>query len=390
MKAASCAGLSDTGQPWAKDKNRVPKQVEVRYPTDSLVATEIAQQPALWPTTLERVLSAGLAQQFDGLPIILTGAGTSAYAAQAIADAWPGARAVPTTGLLLLSASEVELAVPSFAQGGWLISLARSGDSPESAAVVERIKKFFPAVRHLAIVCNAEGRLASTPGVQAICLDPRTNDRSLAMTSSFSNLVLGGLALLHGPQIAEHLPAICSRVAGRLPELNTTAETIARSCRDRVVLLASGMRALTWEASLKVVELTAGRVMAMPETFLGLRHGPLSFVREDTPVVCFASSDEGKRRYEEELIEDLSKRGLGKLAVIGDNACSLWQHDWFVQASTSALPDRLRIPFEIPFAQLLAYHLSIHAQVNPDNPSPGGAITRVVQAFNIHQEVGDA
>jgi tagatose-6-phosphate ketose/aldose isomerase len=367
----------------------VSKQIEVRYPTDSLVAAEIAQQPDLWPTTLERVLSAGIAQEFDGLPVILTGAGTSAYAAQAIADAWPGARAIPTTDLLLQSASEVELAVPPFAEGGLLISLARSGDSPESAAVVERIRKFFPAVRHLAIVCNAEGRLAHTPGVQAICLDPRTNDRSLAMTSSFSNLVLGGLALIHGAQIAEHLPAICSRVASNLPEWNAIAETIARSCGDRVVLLASGMRALTWEAALKVVELTAGRVMAMPETFLGLRHGPLSFVRENTPIVCFASSDARKRRYEKELVEDLSERGLGKLAVVGDTACSLWQHDWFVPASTSTLPDHLRTPFEIPFAQLLAYHLSIHAQVNPDNPSPGGAITRVVQAFHIHQEGGD-
>ncbi len=368
----------------------MPKQIAVPYPTDSLVASEIAQQPALWPTTLERVLSAGAAQQFDGLPVILTGAGTSAYAALAIADAWPGARAIPTTDLLLQSASEVALAVPQFAEGGLLLSLARSGDSPESAAVVERIKKLFPAVKHLAIVCNAKGRLAHTPGVQAICLDPGTNDRSLAMTSSFSNLVLGGLALIHGPQIAEHLPAICSSVSSHLPEWNATAEKIARSSGDRIVVLASGMRALTWEASLKVIELTAGRVMAMPETFLGLRHGPLSFVREDTPIVCFASSDASKRRYEEELVEDLSQRGLGKLAVIGDVACSPWQHDWFVQASASALPDRLRTPFEIPFAQLLAYHLSIHAQVNPDDPSPGGAITRVVRSFRIHEEDGDA
>ena len=90
----------------------MPKQIAVPYPTDSLVASEIAQQPALWPTTLERVLSAGAAQQFDGLPVILTGAGTSAYAALAIADAWPGARAIPTTDLLLQSASEVALAVP--------------------------------------------------------------------------------------------------------------------------------------------------------------------------------------------------------------------------------------------------------------------------------------
>jgi fructoselysine-6-P-deglycase FrlB-like protein len=272
----------------------VAKHIEVRYPTDSLVASEIAQQPALWPTTLERVASAGIAQRFEGLPVVLTGAGTSAYAAQAIADAWPGARAIPT-GLLLQSAAEVELAVPPFAAGGLLISLARSGDSPESAAVVERIKKLFPAVKHLAIVCNAEGRLAHTPGVQAICLDPRTNDRSLAMTSSFS-----------------------------------------------------------------------------------------------TPIVCFASSDTRKRRYEKELVEDLSERGLGKIAVIGDNACSLWQHDWFVQAGASALPDCLRTPFEIPFAHLLAYHLSLHALVDPDNPSPGGAITRVVKAFSIHEDSGGA
>jgi tagatose-6-phosphate ketose/aldose isomerase len=336
------------------------------------------------------VASAGIAQRFEGLPVVLTGAGTSAYAAQAIADAWPGARAIPTTGLLLQSASEVELAVPPFAAGGLLISLARSGDSPESAAVVERIKKLFPAVKHLAIVCNAEGRLAHTPGVQAICLDPRTNDRSLAMTSSFSNLVLGGLALIHGPKIAEHLPAICSRVSSQLPEWNEAAGKIASACGDRVVVLASGMRALTSEVSLKVVELTAGRVMAMPETFLGLRHGPLSFVREDTPIVCFASSDTRKRRYEKELVEDLSERGLGKIAVIGDNACSLWQHDWFVQAGASALPDCLRTPFEIPFAQLLAYHLSLHALVDPDNPSPGGAITRVVKAFSIHEDSGGA
>ncbi len=362
----------------------MPAKTGFPYPADSLVAFEIAQQPVLWPTTLERVMAA----RRKTAPITLTGAGTSAYAALAIAGAWPGARAIPTTDLLLQSASEISLAVPAFADGGLLISLARSGDSPESVGVVEKIRKLFPSVEHLAIVCNAEGRLARHPGVHAICLDPRTNDRSLAMTSSFSNLVLAGLCLVHGEQIAQHLPTLCSRVASSLPEWSAAAEQIARASGGRIVFLASAMPALVKEASLKVLELTAGKVVTMHETFLGLRHGPLSFLRDDTPVICFASSDAGKRRYEQDLLEDLKARGLGRLIVMGDSA-SGWQHDRFIQAGAPDLPDCLRTPFEVPFAQLLAYHLSIHAKIDPDNPSPGGTVTRVVKPFAIHEEPAD-
>ena len=71
-----------------------------------------------------------------------------------------------------------------------VLSLARSGNSPESVAAVDRIQRFFPALPQYAITCNAEGALGRHPKVQAIVLDPRTNDRSLAMTSSFSNLVV--------------------------------------------------------------------------------------------------------------------------------------------------------------------------------------------------------
>jgi fructoselysine-6-P-deglycase FrlB-like protein len=65
--------------------------------------------------------------------VLLTGAGTSAYAASAIATAWPRAIAVPTTDLL----ADAE---PYLCDVDAVISLARSGDSPESAAVVERVR----------------------------------------------------------------------------------------------------------------------------------------------------------------------------------------------------------------------------------------------------------
>ena len=49
------------------------------------------------------------------------------------------------------------------------------------------------------------------------------------------------------------------------------------------------------------------------------------------------------------------------------------------------LPDSLRTPFEVVYGQLLGYHLSLRAGLNPDNPSLGGIITRVVQGVTIHE-----
>ena len=357
------------------------------YPTGSVLASEIAQQPAVWPTTLERVRSQASAYDFAGLPVLFTGAGTSAYAASAIAEAWPSARAIPSTDLLVESREAMLAAVPLLREGGWLVSLARSGDSPESAAVVERFQRLFPSVRHLAIVCNEAGRLAHMPGVEVLCLDPRTNDRSLAMTGSFSNLVLAGLCLKRQQEIAEVLPAICNRVEHNLQTTNEMVEQIARSCKDRVVILTSAMQALGKEVALKIIELTDGRVSAMPETFLGFRHGPVGYLRPDTPVIAFLSSDPHRRLYEMDLLEYLRARGLGRQVVVGDHGLSETEHGWQIPAAAPELPDALRTPFEVAFGQLLAFHLSVHAQVNPDDPSPTGAITRVVRPFRLHEDL---
>lgn len=356
------------------------------YPSDSLLAFEIAQQPELWPTTLERVRAAALSTEFFKLPSIITGAGTSAYAASAITEAWPEAQAVPTTDLMLQSAAEIESRFPLLRQGGLVISLARSGNSPESIEIVAKFQNHFPQVRHLAVVCNAEGRLARIENAQVILLDPRTNDRSLAMTASFSNLVLAGLALEHIDQLTVQLPELCRRVQKALRECNSLFAEIAGHCEDRMVILTSSMQALGKEVALKIIELTDGRVLAMPETFLGFRHGAVGFLRENTPVLCFLSSDPHKHLYERDLLEELREKNLGRFIVVGNDAALATSRDWFVPAIAPNLPDKLRTPFEISLAQLLAYHLSLHVKVDPDNPSPQGTITRVVRPFRIHSE----
>ncbi|GAC1432587.1 MAG: hypothetical protein NVS1B11_08880 [Terriglobales bacterium] len=210
------------------------------------------------------------------------------------------------------------------------------------------------------------------------------------MTASFSNLVLAGLALKHRGILLERLPEICVRVSQALPQSNDLVAEIANHCKDRIVILTSCMQALAREVALKIVELTNGRVVAMPETFLGFRHGAVGFARQDTPILCFLSSDPRKRLYEQDLISDLRGKRLGRIIVVGDDPSLISKRDWFVPAIAPFLPDWLRTPFEVPLAQLLAYHLSLSAGIDPDNPSPKGTITRVVKPFRLHEDAESA
>jgi tagatose-6-phosphate ketose/aldose isomerase len=341
----------------------------------ALTRGEILQQPRLWPTTFDRV-SVILKFRHSAMPVVLTGAGTSAYAASAVAAAWPGASAIPTTDLLLDCAG-----VPA---GALTISLARSGDSPESVAVVRKLQRMHPHSAHLAITCNSEGRLAKMAGLDAILLDPRTNDRSLAMTSSFSNLVLAGLLLRHAETFRQALPRLCARVESALPELERQARRLAALKPRRVVILGSApFRSATREAALKILEMTAGRSVAMPESFLGLRHGPMSFLERDSLTVCLASSDPMRQRYERDVLQELRDKQLGKVAVIATGDSDI-PCDYLIPAMAADLDDHLRTPFEIVFFQLLAYHLSLAFGLNPDNPSPDGVINRVVRGVAIH------
>ncbi|MBZ5592999.1 MAG: tagatose-6-phosphate ketose isomerase [Acidobacteriia bacterium] len=339
---------------------------------------EIFQQPDLWPDTLLRVMQMNRRLLPTGERCVITGAGSSAYAAMAVAAAWPSSQAVPSTDLL----SDVE---PDFGSGGFLISLARSGDSPESLGVVNRIKRLFPHVRHLAITCNAEGRLARVPGLTPVILDPRTNDRSLAMTSSFSNLVLAGLALRHSSELTEVLPKLCARVKENLVALDAKARAVASGHVGRVVVLASSpLMGWALEASLKILEMTAGRIPVVAETHLGLRHGPMSFVHPDTVVLSLASSNPLSRRYEQDLLDELHAKKLGRIIRISSGDGQPFGDT--VPAMAPELPDMLRTPFEIVFPQLLAFQLSLRENLNPDNPSPGGVINRVVQGVRIYED----
>lgn len=345
---------------------------------------EIHQQPALWQTTGERV-HAGverlqLKSKFQNARVVITGAGTSAWASTSVAAAWPKARAVPSTDLLLEAerhTSDMDV----------LLSLARSGNSPESVAVVDRIHRFCPDIWQLAVTCNGQGALATSPVVNAIVLDPRANDQSLVMTSSFSNLALAGLCLAKADSMQPVIDPAVREAERSLPVISQKMQDLVRRVEDRVLILSSAP-SFGWalEGSLKVLEMTAGRFPAIAETYLGLRHGPMSFVHPNTVVICLLANDPYIRRYEVDLVRELRERKIGYLVGIcteEDAETAALFHE-VVPPLSVRTPDALRTPFEIVGPQLFGYHLSLATGLDPDNPSPGGVINRVVQGVRIY------
>src|SRR5262249_19767822 len=130
-----------------------------------------------------------------------------------------------------------------------VVSLSRSGDSPETVGAISRCLQDDSHIRHLVLTCNREGRVAdafrNNPALQVIALDEATNDRSLVMTSSFSNLVLAArsLGLIGTRERYREISGKLSSTADRLlPSHLGALASVARSGFRRAVYLGSGSR----------------------------------------------------------------------------------------------------------------------------------------------------
>ena len=360
---------------------------------------EILQQPGTWLDTCELVIShtPALTAQLAGIAsMALTGSGSSQFAGECVRlvlqnELGIGVEAVDGGALLTGGRRAFAPRGPSL-----VVSFARSGDSPESVAAVSLLLAADPDTRHLVLTCNANGSLARTyvrhPRAHVVVLDERTNDRSLVMTSSFTNLVLAArfLGLMSRPEVYR---TACRRLAEMCRALfDSHFGRIALAGKggfDRAVFLGSHSRfGAAREASLKMLEMTAGRVTTMAETYLGLRHGPMSYVHENTLMVCFLSSDPLLRAYELDLIRELNRKGLGSgRLLIGDSLEPelLRPQDTAIDLPGLAqLGDDHAMVLCVAAAQLLAFFRCLQEGLQPDSPSRDGVISRVVGTFPVH------
>lgn len=360
---------------------------------------EILQQPATWLTTAALLREPSVRAQLQAAlaprpaHVVLTGSGSSIYAGECIAPDLQRTLGVPALAIPAGTLLTHRKALPP--GGGLLISIARSGDSPESAGVIDQLLAHAPDWRHLAITCNASGKLATQYGNESrygsLVLDGRTNDRSLVMTSSFTNLVLAGSALGGRADDAEWQAGV-RRVADCVQRVfdhqSDALAAIARRSFGRAVYLGSGgALGAAREAALKMLEMTGGRVATMAETFLGLRHGPMSSLDEDSLVVAYLSPDPTVRAYEYDLLRELARKRLGMLRVlVGEGIADdvVGAQDVAVDLQgLQACDDALPLLADVAVGQLLALFRCLALGGRPDAPAQG-VLTRVVEAFALH------
>jgi len=231
--------------------------------------------------------------------------------------------------------------------------------------------------------------------VRTVVLDEKTNDRSLVMTSSFTNLVLAMRALGRDDARVARSGALARGGAALLRDFGDRLAAVARSGFSSVAYLGSGCRAgSAREAALKMLETNAGDVWTLAESFLGLRHGPMSAVSRGTLVVAFLSSDPRVRPYEMDLLAELDRKGLGMARVVvgaGLPADGLTSGEVLrvdLKAAASCDDGEMAV-LDAMIGQLLAFFRCLASGRRPDSPSQTGVITRVVSGFRIHSRNGD-
>ncbi len=138
-----------------------------------------------------------------------------------------------------------------------------------------------------------------------------------------------------------------------------------------------------------MLEMTEGRIWTRAECYLGLRHGPMSAVHEDTLVVAFLSSSPVVRRYELDLLHGLESKKLGlRRVVVGTNVppeAAPGEDDVVVECGAGGdLSDPDLVLLDALVGQLLGFFRCRDLGLRPDSPSTDGVITRVVEPFEIH------
>ncbi len=370
----------------------------------SHTANEIQQQPLLWKMIWQLVydkkekINTFLDQAFSeaSISILITGAGTSAYIGNVLQGPLQKRSGIMTTAI-----ATTDLIVhPEHyfnKKATLMISFARSGDSPESLAALNIANEFSATVYHLIITCNPNGQLAISPKIGdentlVILLPEEADDKGLAMTGSFTAMLLTGLLISR----IEEIESLKSQVDILALYANNIFENYADQLRDiakldfhRAVFLGSGpMRSVACESDLKLQELTDGSVICKSDSFLGFRHGPKAVINPSTLLVYLFSNNKHAHLYETDLVHAISngERGLLRIGVIEKNNGDDLEVDMLIELSSNgeSIDEEFLSVVSVLPAQLLGFYKSIDLGLSPDKPSMQETITRVVRGVTIY------
>lgn len=367
--------------------------------------SEIYQQPKTWLKTLSQIKeNKDSIQNFinkvincNDFDIIFTGAGTSEFVGNSLysylnKELNYKVKSYGTTDIVSAPELYISKDKPTL-----LISFGRSGNSPESIGAVEAASSVSNNLYNLFITCNKNGALSKMAdnlnNCYAINLTEETHDQSFAMTSSFSNMYLAAYLCFNLDKLNEKSEVINNISLATQNFLDKGFETANKIVNEydfnRVVYLGSNvLKGISQESSLKLLELTAGKTVAIFDTPLGFRHGPKSIIDDSTLIVVYVSGDDFTYNYEVDLIKEISsQRKKNKLAVITNkpNAELEALADYVYAYNIDNTLNNVELGLAyITFAQCLSVLKSLSLGLTPDNPCPSGEVNRVVQGVTIY------
>lgn len=369
---------------------------------------EIHQQPAVWKELLtdffqEQETTKGFLEDIykkhDNVRVIFTGAGTSAFVGDTLVPELARQNqknvsfsSIPTTDIVSNPTEYLFKNSPTI-----LVSFARSGNSPESVASVSLGQEIVDDFYQVVITCNKDGQLAKNIEGDdksiTLLMPEKSNDQSLAMTSSFSSMIIAAFALFTDGRFTEEVSTNIIQAAEKLIEgLGDQIDDILAFDFERIVYLGSGLLAqLSHEAALKMLELSGGQVVAVHESSLGFRHGPKSILNDKSAVVLSMSRDPYTRKYDVDILRELAAADSGmKIVALTETKDEEVEKlaDWVIPVNDNgpAFDNDFHLALlYVIIAQTLALKKSIQLGITPDNPSPDGAISRVVKGVTIYE-----
>ena len=340
-------------------------------------AKEIIQQPDTWRESVKNLIKNKIEIKsfIDSFlskkefRIILTGAGTSAFAGEVCEPYLTSllnkrVEAIATTDLVASPKSYFIKDIPTL-----LVSFARSGNSPESVHAVNLASQLVDDLYQIVITCNENGKLAK---------NTVNDEKRLLLIENFSSDV----------------DKLSNSVNDFIEDNIEKVTSLANKDFERIVYLGSSTsKGIARESALKVLELTAGKVNASYDTPLGFRHGPKSVVDDETVSVIYISNDEYTRKYDLDLAKEmLAHKKNDKVVIVGDNIeediLNKADYVFNVENINYTVENEVLLPLQqIIFGQMLSFLKSVNLGITPDNPCPTGEVNRVVHGVILHELV---
>jgi tagatose-6-phosphate ketose/aldose isomerase len=360
--------------------------------------TEIYRQTKVWKSVYEKVKAnkeeiKDFLKNFDkNTRIIFTGAGSSGFIGDSLAPTirkefgFNNVDSIHTTDIVASPDKYLIKNVKTV-----LVSFGRSGDSPESVGAIEIANKLVEDLYHIIITCNPNGRLSGCRNSKTLNLVfEEIDDQGFAMTSSVTGMMLAAYSVFAVDRdLTEVIERLSLYAEETITEKYSTIADLFKANVNRLVVLGSGnLYGAARESALKSIELTTGKIAGWYNTPTGFRHGPKSVLTENTLILYYVSSNEYTRKYDMDMLKELSQAVRYKLVAVTDkydeeveSACDVY----FYNSKDFELQEDFAPYYCLLVAQIFGLFASLSLGITPDNPFPNGEVNRVVKGVTIHQ-----